>query len=53
MRTLLTDMAAGLLFFAVLALTDDIYKATLVGVIFGLCVTGCTNPRCTSPASAS
>lgn len=39
MRTLLADMAAGLLFFAVLALTNDIYKATLIGVIFGLGVT--------------
>jgi intracellular septation protein len=36
MRTLLADMAAGLLFFAVLTLTNDIYKATLAGVIFGV-----------------
>jgi intracellular septation protein len=36
MRTLLTDMAAGLLFFAVLAFTNDIYKATLAGVVFGV-----------------
>jgi intracellular septation protein A len=40
MRTLLADMAAGLLFFAILALTNDIYKATLAGVIFGLGVAG-------------
>jgi hypothetical protein len=31
MRTLLADMAAGLLFFAVLAFTNDIYEATLAG----------------------
>jgi intracellular septation protein len=36
MRTLLADMAAGLLFFAVLTLTNDIYKATLAGVVFGV-----------------
>jgi intracellular septation protein len=28
-------MAAGLLFFAVLTVTNDIYKATLAGVVFG------------------
>jgi intracellular septation protein A len=39
MRTLLADMAAGLLFFAVLTFTNDIYKATLAGVIFGVGVT--------------
>jgi intracellular septation protein len=38
MRTLLADMAAGLLFFAILALTNDIYKATLAGAVFGLSV---------------
>jgi hypothetical protein len=31
MRTLLADMAAGLLFFAVLSFTNDIYWATLAG----------------------
>jgi intracellular septation protein len=36
MRTLLADMAAGLLFFAVLVITNDIYKATIVGVAFGV-----------------
>ena len=36
MRTLLADMAAGLLFFAVLTFTNDIYKATLAGVVFGV-----------------
>jgi intracellular septation protein A len=40
MRTLLADMAAGLLFFAVLAITDDIYTATLAGLVFGLGVAG-------------
>jgi intracellular septation protein A len=38
MRTLLADMAAGLLFFAVLVITNDIYQATIVGVIFGMAV---------------
>jgi intracellular septation protein len=38
MRILLADMAAGLLFFAVLALTNDIYKATVAGVVFGVAV---------------
>jgi intracellular septation protein len=36
MRTLLADLGAGLLFFAVLLLTDDIYEATASGIIFGL-----------------
>jgi intracellular septation protein len=36
MRTLLVDMAAGLLFFAVLSFTNDIYWATLAGVVFGV-----------------
>jgi intracellular septation protein len=36
MRTLLVDMAAGLLFFAVLSFTNDIYRATLAGVVFGV-----------------
>ncbi len=36
MRTLLADMAAGLLFFAVLTFTNDIYQATLAGVVFGV-----------------
>ena len=35
MRTLLVDMAAGLLFFVVLSITNDIYEATLTGVAFG------------------
>jgi intracellular septation protein len=39
MRTLLADMAAGLLFFAVLSFTNDIYKATVAGVVFGAAVT--------------
>ena len=39
MRSLLADMAAGLLFFAVLTFTNDIYKATLVGVLFGVGMT--------------
>ncbi len=39
MRSLLADMAAGLLFFAVLTFTNDIYKATLVGVLFGVAMT--------------
>jgi intracellular septation protein A len=38
MRTLLADMAAGLLFFAVLLITDDIYKATIAGIIFGVAI---------------
>ncbi len=40
MRSLLADMAAGLFFFAVLTLTNDIYAATVAGVIIGLGVTG-------------
>ncbi len=36
MRTLLSDLSAGLLFFAVLLLTNDIYKATAAGIILGL-----------------
>ena len=38
MRILLADMAAGLLFFAVLASTKDIYKATFAGVVFGVAI---------------
>jgi intracellular septation protein A len=38
MRTLLADMAAGLLFFAVLVITNDIYQATIAGVIFGVAI---------------
>ena len=36
MRTLLSDLGAGLLFFAVLLVTNDIYKATAAGIILGL-----------------
>jgi intracellular septation protein len=36
MRTLLGDLGAGVLFFVVLMLTDDIYKATAAGMLFGL-----------------
>ena len=36
MRTLLLDLGAGLLFFAVLEITNDIYKATAAGMLFGL-----------------
>jgi intracellular septation protein A len=36
LRTLLSDLGAGLLFFAVLLATNDIYKATATGIILGL-----------------
>ena len=36
MRTLLSDLAAGLVFFAVLLITNDIYKATAAGIILGV-----------------
>ena len=36
MRNLLSDLAAGLLFLAVLVVTNDIYVATASGMIFGL-----------------
>jgi intracellular septation protein A len=36
LRNLLGDLAAGLLFLAVLFITNDIYKATTAGVILGL-----------------
>ncbi len=36
MRNLLSDLAAGLLFLAVLLLTNDIYVATAAGIILGL-----------------
>jgi intracellular septation protein len=35
-RTVLSDMAAGLLFFAVLLVTNNIYQATGAGIILGL-----------------
>jgi intracellular septation protein A len=40
MRTLLGDLAAGLLFFAVLLATNDIYKATAAGIILGVAQAG-------------
>ena len=36
MRTLLSDLAAGLVFFAVLVVTNDIYEATAAGIILGV-----------------
>jgi intracellular septation protein A len=35
-RTLLSDLAAGLVFFTVLLITNDIYKATAAGIILGV-----------------
>ena len=40
MRTLMSDLGAGLLFFAVLFATNDIYKATAAGVALGLVLVG-------------
>jgi intracellular septation protein len=40
MRTLLSDLAAGLLFLAVLLVTNDIYEATAAGIILGLSQVG-------------
>lgn len=40
MRILLSDMATGLLFFAVLLATNDIYQATGAGIILGLARVG-------------
>ncbi len=42
MRTLLADLGAGLLFFAVLLITEDIYRATAAGILFGLLQAGWT-----------
>jgi hypothetical protein len=33
---LISDLAAGLVFFAVLLITNDIYQATATGIILGL-----------------